>query len=360
MSVDALTEARRPKLVTRTRDLLRFLAICVLAADPLVATAQTTTLPTGWATTNIGAPAVAGSATYSQGVFTVKGGGMNICCASDQFRYVYRAITGDTQIVAHVATLQVANPWSKAGVMIRAALTGSSSHAFMFVSPWGSVASPWGSVMRSRLSAGSSSVETAMAAVTPPYWVRLVREGNVFTAYRSKDGSHWTLVGAEAITMPATVYVGLAVTSFSASAPATARFSNVTISTPTGGNKPPTVSISSPLTGAGFTAPANIPIAAIAGDVDGSITGVSFYAGTQLLGSDSTYPFAISWSNVPAGQVQFEGGCYRQRGWRDYLFSGYGQRRRRAGAAPNSGRFRAANELRDPRDVRDHSIAPRW
>ena len=46
-----------------------------------------------------------------------------------------------------------------------------------------------------------------------PYWVRLTRVGNTFTAYRSADGVTWTQVGtAQTITMGSTVYVGLAAT----------------------------------------------------------------------------------------------------------------------------------------------------
>ena len=229
----------------------------------------------------------------------MKGAGANICCTSDQFRFVYQPITGDTQIVAFVGTLVAASNWSKAGVMIRAGLTGSSAHAYMNISPLATL-------LRSRLTGGLSSVDSSAAAVTAPRWVRLVRQGSLFTAYRSQDGSHWTLVGTEIIPMPATAYVGLAVTSARASVAATARFSNVSVSKPTGSNKLPTVLMSSPVTGASFTAPAKIPITAIAGDVDGMVTRVSFYAGTQLLSSDTAYPFSTTWINVPAGRYSLK------------------------------------------------------
>jgi chitinase len=101
--------------------------------------------------------------------------------------------------------------------------------------------------------------------------------------------------------MPATVYVGLAVTSHTTTATATATFSNVAVSAPTSSNTPPTVSISAPASGASYTAPANIPISATAGDMDGSVARVDFYAGTQLMGSATASPFATTWSSVPAG-----------------------------------------------------------
>jgi hypothetical protein len=61
------------------------------------------------------------------------------------------------------------------------------------------------------------------------------------------------------------------------------------------------VSISAPASGASYTAPANIPISATAGDVDGSVARVDFYAGTQLVGFATASPFTTTWSNVSAG-----------------------------------------------------------
>jgi hypothetical protein len=225
----------------------------------------------------------------------VAGAGTDIWSTSDQFQFVYQPITGDTQIVAWVASLQAADGASKAGVMIREALTGQAANAF--VSASGS--NGWG--FTRRLSAAGVTYQSAGSAGAAPGWVRLVREGSLFSAYQSTDGSQWTLIDTDIIAMPATVYVGLAVTSRNAAATATGTLSNVTISTPTGTNTPPTVSMSGPASGANYTAPASISLSATAGDVDGTVARVDFYAGTQLVGTDTTSPFTATWSNVPAG-----------------------------------------------------------
>ncbi len=261
----------------------------------LTAPPPTSTLPSPWTAVDIGSPPLTGSASASGGTFTVKGSGADIWNTSDQFQFVYQPVTGDTQIVARVASLQAANAWSKAGVMIRGALTAPAAHAFMHATG----SSGWR--FTTRLSAGGSSNSSAGSAGGAPGWVRLVREGNLFSAYQSQDGSQWILVGTDTISMPATVYVGLAVTSHTSTATATATFSTIAINTPTSSNTPPTVSISSPTTGASYTAPANISISATAGDVDGSVTRVDFYRGTLLVGSDTASPFSTTWSSVPAG-----------------------------------------------------------
>ena len=252
-------------------------------------------LPAPWVAGEIGSQTPSGAASLASGVFTVTGGGPDIAGTSDQFEFVYQPITGDTQIVAWVANLQAADGWSKAGVMIRGGLTASAPHASLFATG----ANGW--TFQRRLADAGISYSSAGSAGAVPGWVRVVREGNLFSAYQSQDGSQWVLVGTDTIVMPATVFVGLAVTSHTTAATATATFSNVTAGASTTTNKPPTVSISTPTTGATFQSPATIAITATAGDVDGSVARVDFYAGTQLVGSATTSPFTATWSNVPAG-----------------------------------------------------------
>src|SRR5205085_2938992 len=64
---------------------------------------------------------------------------------------------------------------------------------------------------------------------------------------------------------------------------------------------PPTVSLLTPADGSTFTAPATISVSASASDADGTITKVDFYANGAFIGTDSTSPYSISWTNVQAG-----------------------------------------------------------
>ena len=66
-------------------------------------------------------------------------------------------------------------------------------------------------------------------------------------------------------------------------------------------NTPPTVALTSPLSGSSFTAPATVDIAANANDTDGTIQRVDFYQGATLLFSDTAAPYAYTWTNVPGG-----------------------------------------------------------
>jgi len=66
-------------------------------------------------------------------------------------------------------------------------------------------------------------------------------------------------------------------------------------------NQNPVVSITSPLNNASFNAPANITITANASDADGTISGVAFYNGSLLLGSDNTAPYTYTITGAAVG-----------------------------------------------------------
>ncbi|MFP5040651.1 Ig-like domain-containing protein [Parasediminibacterium sp. JCM 36343] len=64
----------------------------------------------------------------------------------------------------------------------------------------------------------------------------------------------------------------------------------------------PTVSITSPLEAASFTAPASITINADASDMSNTITQVSFYKDSTLLAIDTSSPYTFTWTGAAAGK----------------------------------------------------------
>jgi regulation of enolase protein 1 (concanavalin A-like superfamily) len=188
-----------------------------------VTTGPWTGLPSGWTSSDVGSVGIAGSASYAAGTFTVSGSGADIWGTADGFRYVYRTLTGDGSITARVASLQGADPWTKAGVMIRESLAAGSKHAFSLITTGNGVA------FQRRTATDDVSTHTGGPGGTAPQWVRLVRTGNTISAYSSTNGTTWTLLGTDTIGMTSTVYVGLAVTSHDNGAAATATFDNVVV-----------------------------------------------------------------------------------------------------------------------------------
>jgi hypothetical protein len=66
-------------------------------------------------------------------------------------------------------------------------------------------------------------------------------------------------------------------------------------------NKPPSSTMTSPINGAIFTAPALVSIAANAADADGTISKVAFYSNGGMLFEDVSAPYSYNWTNVAAG-----------------------------------------------------------
>jgi regulation of enolase protein 1 (concanavalin A-like superfamily) len=207
--------------------------------------------------------------------------------------YVHRQITGDATIVARVLSIaNAASSSARAGVMIRQALTTTSPFVFAAVSP------SRGVQYFERNSDGSTS-SLVGATAAPPAWLRLERRGSTVTASWSRDGNAWTVLSSATIATGSPVYVGMAVASQTSST-ATATIDNVTVTAP-GSNQPPTAALTAPANGATYNAPATIAMTATASDPDGSIARVDFYAGSTLLGSDTSSPYAFSWSGAPTG-----------------------------------------------------------
>ena len=195
------------------------------SANSNVANATTpissTALPSGWTDGDIGSVGTAGSATYTSGIFTLKGAGTDIWNSADGFNFAYIPMSGDGSITAQVNALTNTNAWAKAGVMIRQNLTAGSVEASMVVTPTN------GTVLLYRTTANGSSDGDFSDSGVAPYWVRLTRSGSNFTGAISTNGTTWTTVGTQAVSMTGTVYIGLVVASKTTGL-TTATFANVT------------------------------------------------------------------------------------------------------------------------------------
>jgi regulation of enolase protein 1 (concanavalin A-like superfamily) len=183
-------------------------------------------LPIDWLNQDVGSVGVAGSASYTGGIFTVRGAGQQIWNTADGLHLAYQFLAGDGTIVARVGSLTGGASSQSAGVMIRETLTANSKHAYVAFSQSQIY-------FTNRATTSGATSAQSLTGKTLPYWVKLTRSGNTFTAAASPDGVNWVQVGTpRTITMTGTVYVGLAVSSGQNSTLATAIFDNVSISMP--------------------------------------------------------------------------------------------------------------------------------
>lgn len=181
--------------------------------------------PSPWQNGDIGSVAAAGSTCYDNGTFTVNGSGRDIWDNADEFQYAYQPFNGDGYIIARVVSQQNTNGWAKAGVMIRENTTAGSRHAFALASPSNGLRLQ----RRASTDGGSGQESGGTYDTSAPIWLKLVREGNTFTAFRSDDGINWTLFRTRDVTMGADVTIGLAVTSHNDGTLSEVIFDNVEI-----------------------------------------------------------------------------------------------------------------------------------
>jgi regulation of enolase protein 1 (concanavalin A-like superfamily) len=202
---------------------LLFLASFVLVLS-LVGSASAA-LPPGWISEDIGNP-TPGSASESGGKWTVTGNGADIWDNSDNFHYVYQYLDGDGEMSARVLSNGTgSNNWAKGGVMIRETNDGGSKHANEVITAGegAGVGNQW----RTTTGGGSGWSESTTPVVSPPYWVRIKRTGDLFEGFHSPDGVNWTKEGDITISMAQKVLIGLCVTSHAAGELRTFEFDNL-------------------------------------------------------------------------------------------------------------------------------------
>ncbi len=79
-------------------------------------------------------------------------------------------------------------------------------------------------------------------------------------------------------------------------------------------NALPIVRITAPLDGSFLSPGDNINVTATASDSDGSVTLVEFYAGSTFLGSDSSSPYSVAWTDIAEGVYSLRAQATDNRG----------------------------------------------
>jgi hypothetical protein len=79
-------------------------------------------------------------------------------------------------------------------------------------------------------------------------------------------------------------------------------------------NHPPTISLTAPVTGAGFVAGDTVQLAATASDVDGTVSRVDFLADGVPFGSDASAPYSTIWTTIAPGTVRLKARATDDRG----------------------------------------------
>ena len=175
----------------------------------------------------------AGGCRYEKesGAYTVAGCGGGIWTTIDEFHFAYKRLDGSGSLTAKIENVENVDAWTEAGVMIRASLDPGERFAAAYATPSNGLSYQIRSIP-DRLARGDIDevARPKQLALRAPVWARIERKGDQFSAYYSTDGRTWTLTvwSPQTISMPDSVYIGLAVTSHDNKKTAEARFSHVT------------------------------------------------------------------------------------------------------------------------------------
>ncbi len=182
-------------------------------------------LPAAWTATDIGTPDVPGGTTFDSttGTWTLTGSGTDIWGTTDQLHFASQSLTGDGVITARLTALANTDPWAKAGLMMRESTAPDARNVMLLTTPGN------GANLQSRATPGAATINSALAAATPPVWLRLLRSGNTFTGWQSTDGTTWTNPRSVTLSPGNTVLAGLAVTSHATGTFNSASFDNLAV-----------------------------------------------------------------------------------------------------------------------------------
>lgn len=184
-------------------------------------------LPGEWNLKHYGTQAVFGVYHATEERFTLEASGADVWGNADQFGYLYQwvemPVGGKVTLTARLDSLDPAVPASMAGVMMRGADSTHAQHVFARIIAGGN------HQVTARQSSGGSTAYQSIAGIGMPTMLKLVREGDVFTASYKKDGADWIQHSTWTVVMPDEFMVGMAVSARHAADYAKAAFSDVSI-----------------------------------------------------------------------------------------------------------------------------------
>jgi isoquinoline 1-oxidoreductase beta subunit len=188
---------------------------------------------------DIGSPRLRGETRQTSTAVSMLAGGIDIWGARDEGHFAHLPVSGDFEISARVDSLEMADLYTKAGIMFRSSLDEGSPHVMLFAFGNNEPRNKnnGGLEFQFRKEAGG-----LCAAIYPPQplpaapdfpadfpkvWLKLVRRGDVFNGLFSRDGTNWKTYCTHSQNLPRSGFLGLAVTAHNEAQRVAASFSQL-------------------------------------------------------------------------------------------------------------------------------------
>ncbi len=186
-----------------------------------------------WNCEDIGNPAMQGDQSKVNDTWTIRGAGWDIWSTAlvraDQFHYVWQNMERDGFLSARVNIQNSSGLAPKAGIMIRKTFDPVSPYYAILVTSDGRVA------VQARSNFGQETQELVTTSLEKPLYLKISRNGTIYSSYTSEDGVNWVLMPNSTIdinSLGGALMAGLAVTSGDENILETSTFDSLIISLP--------------------------------------------------------------------------------------------------------------------------------
>ena len=162
-------------------------------------------LPFPWEAGTIGRPSGPAESTWREGIFRVETQGASLGQTVESGRMIFERIRGNREIQVRLSRQSVYPDDTRAGLMFRGGLGESDPSVFL-----GSAAGSREDVFEWKPEASAERWRCQFPALGGHRWYKLKREGDSFSAYRSRDGLRWMLLCRTNVALPRDTLMGVA------------------------------------------------------------------------------------------------------------------------------------------------------
>ena len=191
---------------------------------------------------DLGTPRIGGQFFQSGASVEILSGGADIWGVRDECHFAHSYVQGNFEIIVQIDNIEMADLYSKAGIMCRASLDAGSEHVMLlaFGNNDPRNKNNGGIEFQSRVKRDAECSAIYPPQPLPPkpdfpvhfprVWLKLIRKGDLFTGLFSEDGVHWKTYCEHRQALKAKSYLGLAATSHNEAQAIKSMFSNLRIS----------------------------------------------------------------------------------------------------------------------------------
>jgi hypothetical protein len=189
------------------------------AGNAISPPAQLTGTRSALTSTPVGAlnPAAGFVSSCTSNVFVITGGGLDLGAADDEMQFLHRTVEGDFDARVRVLALERGDrleTTSKAILAARSSTDANAAAVNVFITPSYPADNNVASSVRPDIAGATTNILGGAAGNgLPNAWLRITREGDVFTTYRSTNGTDWVQLGTATVVMGPSALVGMGVVS---------------------------------------------------------------------------------------------------------------------------------------------------